>query len=347
MKYRKLGRTGLDVSAICLGTMTFGRQNTEAEGHEQMDYAVGQGVNFFDTAELYPTVPVSVETIGGTETIIGTWFAKRGKRDDVILATKVLGPGGFGPVDGADLSPEKVRRSCERSLQRLQTDYIDLYQLHWPNRGTYHFRQNWSYEPEKHDKQKALDDIEAVLGELGALVDEGKVRHVGLSNETVWGTAQYLRIAGERNWPRIASVQNEYSLLHRIFDTDYAELCHHEDVGLLAFSPLAAGILSGKYRHGVVPRGSRMSIQPNLSGRFSEHSRPAIEAYLRVADKHDLDPAQMAIAFALSRPFMASVIIGATKMEQLKTDIAAIDLELSGEVFDDILAVFRRYPLPM
>ena len=347
MKYRKLGRTGLDVSAICLGTMTWGTQNTEAEGHEQMDYAVGQGVNFFDTAELYPTVPVSVETFGGTESIIGTWFARRGKRDDIIIATKVVGPGDFGPEHGVDISPVKIRRACERSLKRLQTDYIDLYQLHWPNRGSYHFRRSWGYQPETQDTAKALDDFAAILEELGKLADEGKIRHVGLSNETVWGTAQYLRVAGERNLPRVASVQNEYSLLHRIFEGDFAELSHHEDVGLLAFSPLAAGILSGKYRNGAVPAGSRMDIQPGLNGRYTERSKPAIEAYLQVADKHGLDPAQMAIAFCLTRPFMASVIIGSTSMDQLRNDIAAIDLDLSDAVMDDIFATYQQYPHPL
>jgi aryl-alcohol dehydrogenase-like predicted oxidoreductase len=347
MKYRKLGRTGLDVSAICLGTMTWGSQNTEAEGHEQMDYAVSQGVNFFDTAEMYPTTPFSQETLGGTEKIIGTWFAKRGKRDDIVLATKVLGKGNTGPENGAEISPEKIRRSCERSLKRLQTDYIDLYQLHWPNRGSYHFRQTWKYAPETQDTAKALDDIAAALSEIEKLVKEGKVRHFGLSNDTVWGTAQYLRIAAEKGWPRVHTIQNEYSLMHRIFDTDWAEFSHHEDVGLIAYSPLAAGLLSGKYRDGSVPAGSRLSINSNLAGRYQERSKPALEAYFKIADKHGLDPAQMALAFGLSRPFMTAVIIGATSMEQLKTNIGSIDLDLSEDVLADIRDVYQKFPIPM
>jgi aryl-alcohol dehydrogenase-like predicted oxidoreductase len=347
MKYRKLGRTGFDVSAICLGTMTWGTQNTEAEGHAQMDFAVERGVNFFDTAEMYPTTPIGEETYGHTEEIIGTWFAGRGKRDDIVLATKVAGPGRPYVDGGAGLSAEKIRRACERSLKRLQTDYIDLYQLHWPNRGSYHFRQTWTYDPVTQDTAKALDDFESALSELDKLVAEGKVRHIGLSNESVWGAAQYLRIAEEEDWPRIQTIQNEYSLLHRIFDTDWAELCHHENVGLICYSPLAAGILSGKFRGGKVIPGTRLFMQPDLNGRYTERSKPALEHYLAVADKHGLDPAQMAIAFCLSRSFMASVIIGATSLEQLETDIGSIDVELSSDVHKDILEVYKRYPVPM
>jgi aryl-alcohol dehydrogenase-like predicted oxidoreductase len=347
MKYRKLGRTGLDVSAICLGTMTWGSQNSEAEGHEQMDYAVGQGVNFFDTAELYPTTPNSADTWGDTEAIIGTWFEKRKKRDDIVLASKVAGSGRPYIDDGADFSAGKIRRACERSLKRLRTDYIDLYQLHWPDRQTYHFRRTWSWKPQDHDVAGTLDTFAESMETLAALVKEGKVRHVGLSNETAWGTMRYLKLCEDNGWPRIASIQNEYSLLHRIFDTDLAEVALHEDIGLLAFSPLAAGILSGKYRSGAIPPGSRMTLQDNLNGRYQERSKPALEAYLQVADRHGLDPAQMALAFALSRPFMTAVIIGATTMQQLKTNIASVDLELSDDVLADILEVYKRYPVPM
>lgn len=347
MKYRKLGRTGLDVSAICLGTMTWGSQNTEAEGHRQMDYAVGQGVNFFDTAELYPTTPASADTVGDTESIIGTWFAGRGKRDDIVLASKVAGGGRAWIDDGANLSAAKVRRACERSLKRLQTDYIDLYQVHWPDRQTYHFRKSWFWKPEDHDRQQTLDVIAEVMGELDALVKEGKVRHVGLSNETAWGTMQYLKLSEQKGFPRIQSIQNEYSLLHRLFDTDLAEVAAHEDVGLLAFSPLAAGLLSGKYRTGEVPDGTRLSMQPDLNGRYQERSKPALEAYLAVADRHGLDPAQMALAFCLSRPFMTAAIIGATSMEQLKTNIGAVDVELDDAVLDDILEIYQRHTVPM
>ena len=347
MKYRKLGRTGLDVSAICLGTMTWGSQNSEAEGHEQMDYAVGEGINFFDTAELYPTTPQGPDTWGRTEEIVGTWFERSGRRGDIVLATKVVGPGRPHIDDAAPLSAEKIRRACERSLKRLKTDYIDLYQIHWPNRGSYHFRQTWTWAPHTHDGDRARDDFAEALETVDALVREGKVRHFGLSNETVWGTMSHLRLADEKGWPRVQSMQNEYSLLHRIFDTDFAELSAHEDIGLLAYSPLAGGLLSGKYRSGDIPPGSRMSMQDDMNGRYQERSKPALEAYLAIAEKHGLDPAQMALAFCLSRPFMTAVIIGATKMEQLKTDIASIDIELSDDVLADIRDVYMRWPLPM
>lgn len=347
MKYRKLGRTGLDVSAICLGTMTWGSQNTEAEGHEQMDYAAGQGVNFFDTAELYPTTPQGPETYGRTEEIVGSWFATRKKRDDIVLATKVTGPGRPHVDDAAPLSAEKIRRACERSLKRLQTDYIDLYQIHWPNRGSYHFRQTWTWAPHSHDGDRAKDDFAETLETVGALIKEGKVRHFGLSNETVWGAMHYLRLAEDRGLPRAQSMQNEYSLLHRIYDTDFAELSAHEDVGLLAYSPLAGGLLSGKYRGGVVPAGSRLELQGDINGRYTERSKPALDAYIGIADKYGLDPAQMALAFGLSRPFMTAVIVGATSMDQLKTNIASVDVELSGAVLDDILEVYKQHPVPM
>lgn len=347
MKMNKLGRTGIEVSEICLGTMTWGSQNTEDEAHLQMDYAISEGVNFFDTAEMYPTTPRSDDTHGRTEEIIGTWFANRAKRDDVILATKVLGPGGFAAPHGDPLSAKKVRRACEDSLKRLQTDYIDLYQLHWPNRGSYHFRQTWSYTPSEQDTAKALADMEEILGELGKLADEGKIRAIGLSNDTAWGTMQYLRLAEAKGLPRVASIQNEYSLLHRIFDIDMAELSHHEDVGLLAYTPLAAGLLTGKYEDGTIPEGSRRSINETLAGRVNPVSEKALARYLGVARKHGLDPAQLALAFALSRPFMTSVIIGATSMDQLKTCVSAAELTLDDAVMDDIAQVYREYPVPM
>ena len=347
MKYRKLGRTGLDVSAICLGTMTWGSQNSEAEAHEQMDYAVSQGVNFFDTAEAYPTTPATPENSGDTERIIGTWFEKRGRRDDVVLATKVAGVGNRNIDEGVPITAEKIRRACDRSLKRLKTDYIDLYQVHWPNRGSYHFRQSWTWAPHTHNGEKAKDDLLETLETMDALVRDGKIRHFGLSNETAWGTMNYLRIAAEKGLPRVASVQNEYSLIHRIFDLDMAEIAAHEDVGLLAYTPTASGSLSGKYRDGDIPEGSRMSVQPDLNRRYTERSKPAIAAYLDVAAKHGLDPAQMAIAFVLSRPFTTAAIIGATRMEQLKADIAAVDLELSQAVLDDILEVYKSWPIPL
>lgn len=347
MKYNPLGRTGINVSEICLGTMTWGTQNTEAEGHEQMDYAVGEGVNFFDTAELYPVTPLSAETYGDTERIIGTWFAGRGKRDDIVLATKVAGPGRPYIENGDGYSPGKIKRACEASLKRLQTDYIDLYQVHWPNRGSYHFRQNWGFGPENDDSTQAKDDIAMILETLAELVSEGKVRHIGLSNESAWGTAQYLKLAEQKGLPRIASMQSEYSLMLRLYDLDMAELSMHEDVGLLAWSPLAAGILSGKYEGGNIPAGSRMTLNPDMNGRYTDHSRPALDAYLAIARKHGLDPSQMALAFCLSRAFMTSAIIGATSMEQLKTNIAAKDVSLSDAVITEIADVYRQWPVPI
>lgn len=347
MKMRKLGRTGLDVSEICLGTMTWGSQNSEAEAHEQMDYAVERGINFFDTAEMYPTTPRRDETHGGTEEIIGTWFEARGQRDDITVATKVLGPGGFPKPHGDEITPKKIRRACEDSLQRLKTDYIDLYQLHWANRGSYCFRQNWGYAPWKQDTKKALADIEAALEELAKLQQEGKIRHAGLSNETAWGVSQYVRLAGEKGLPRMASIQNEYSLLDRKFDLDLAETCHHEDVGLLTYSSLAAGLLTGKYADGQMPQGSRRTINDSLGGRVTPYLQPALDNYLALAKKHDVNPTHMALAWCLTRPFVTSVIIGATTMEQLKTCIDVEDVTLDEALMADIEAVYREYPFPI
>jgi aryl-alcohol dehydrogenase-like predicted oxidoreductase len=346
MKYNKLGRTDMSVSEICLGTMTWGTQNTEAEAHEQMDYAFEHGVNFFDTAELYPTTPVGAETYGRTEEYIGSWLAKNAtKRKDLILASKVAGSGRSYIRGGNPVSAQSIRDAVDASLKRLKTDYLDLYQIHWPNRGTYHFRGSWTFDASQQDREKSVADITEILETLGELVKVGKVRAVGLSNESAWGTLKYLRLAEERGLPRVASIQNEYNLLYRQFDLDLAEMSHHEDVGLLAYSPLAAGILTGKYQDGVRPEGTRATINPDLGGRLTPYQEPAVKAYLDVAAKHGLDLAQMALAFCLTRPFMASVIIGATSMKQLKTNIAAADLPLSDEVMKDIAGVYRQYPM--
>ena len=347
MKYHKLGRTDISVSEICLGTMTWGSQNSEAEAHAQMDYSVEHGVNFFDTAELYPTTPLSAETYGKTEEFIGNWFASTGKRGDVVLATKVAGPGRPYIRDGRPIDAAGIREALDASLKRLRTDYIDLYQIHWPNRGHFHFRQNWDYNPYRQDRQKAAADILMILETLDEQVKAGKIRAIGLSNETTWGTQKYLTLAETRGLPRIATVQNEYNLLYRHYDLDMAELSHHEDVGLLAYSPLAAGILSGKYLDGAVPAGSRAALNRNLGGRLQPLQEPAVEAYLDIAKRHGLDLAQMALAYCLTKPFMASVIIGATTMDQLKTDIGAADVTLSPEVLKEIEKVHRLYPLPM
>ena len=345
MKYNPLGRTGLSVSEICLGTMTWGSQNTQAEAFEQMDYALEKGVNFFDTAELYPVTPLSAETYGDTETIIGNWFEARKNRSDVILATKVAGPGRPYIRNGRPMDPAGIVEALDASLKRLKTDYIDLYQVHWPNRGTYHFRNSWSFDAFKQDKEKAKLDIEIILTTLGEAVKAGKLRHIGLSNESAWGTLQYLRLAEDKGLPRVASIQNEYNLLYRPFDLDLAEVAHHEDVGLLPYSPLAAGLLTGKYLNGAVPAGSRGAINGDLGGRLQPLQEPAVAAYAALAAKHGLNLAQMALAFCLTRPFNCSTIIGATSMEQLKTDIGAADITLSDEVMKGIAKIHREYPM--
>ncbi|MFA7415563.1 MAG: aldo/keto reductase [Rhizobium sp.] len=347
MKYNQLGRTGISVSEICLGTMTWGSQNSEPQAFEQMDYALEKGVNFFDTAELYPTTPLSPETYALTETIIGNWFAKTGKRKDIVLATKVAGAGRPYIRDGRPITAATIREAVDASLTRLKTDYIDLYQIHWPNRGHYHFRGSWTYNPFTQDREQAIADFTEKLDALGDCVKAGKIRAIGLSNETTWGTQKYLSIAAEKNLPRVATVQNEYNLLYRAYDLDMAELSHHEDVGLLAYSPLAAGLLTGKYLDGNRPAGSRGSINTDLGGRLQPRQEPAVRAYVDMAKKHGIDPAQLALAFCLTRPFVASVIIGATTMEQLKADIGAADITLSDEVLAEIAQVHRFYPMPI
>lgn len=347
MKYNTLGRTDISVSEICLGTMTWGSQNSEADAFEQMDYALENGVNFFDTAELYPTTPLSPETYADTERMIGNWFAKSGKRDQVVLATKVAGAGRPYIRGGAPISASAVREAVDSSLQRLKTDYIDLYQIHWPNRGHYHFRGVWNYDPSSQDRAQALADITEKLEALGDCVKAGKIRAIGLSNETTWGTQKYLSIAEAKSLPRVATVQNEYNLLYRAYDLDMAELSHHENVGLLAYSPLAGGILSGKYQGGARPAGSRGSINSDIGGRLQPLQEPATKAYLDMAAKHGFDPSALAIAFCLTRPFMASVIIGATTMAQLKTDIAAADITLSPDMLKEIAKIHRTYPMPI
>ncbi|WEK04694.1 MAG: aldo/keto reductase [Candidatus Devosia phytovorans] len=345
MKKKPLGRTDTLVTELCLGTMTWGSQNTEAEGHAQIDMALEAGVNFMDTAEIY-AVPRSPQTSGRTEEIIGSWFKNTGKRDQWILASKVAG----GPVDfirnGTRTSGKTLREAFEASLKRLQTDYIDLYQIHWAGRGSYNFEGYWDFSPEKQDTSDVLDNIEDMLQTLDALVKEGKLRHVGVSNETTWGMAQWLRIAEAKGLPRLVSVQNEYSLLKRHFDHDLAELSHHENVGLLAYSALAGGLMTGKYFDGQMPKGSRADYQKSF-WRLNQYSEAAGKEYLALAKRYDLDIAQMAIAFALTRPFMTSVIIGATSTDQLANVLAAADLELPAELLAEIDAIHRRHPRPI
>lgn len=346
MRKLTLGTTGIVVPEICLGTMTWGTQNTEAEGHAQMDMAMDHGAFFWDTAEMYPVNPVRAETVGRTEEIIGTWLAARRGRERVVLATKVIGSGQSAvpvsvPIDGA-----RLRTALETSLKRLRTDHVDLYQLHWPNREVYHFRNIWGFDPRGDEREKIEANMIDVLEEAAKLVAEGKIRHLALSNETVWGAAKWLSLAERHGLPRMASVQNEYSLLCRQFDSDWAELAALEEMPLLAFSPLGAGMLSGKYAGDVTPPGSRRALNPTLSGRITPNSMDAVDAYLDIAARHGLDPAQMAIAFCLGRPFPCIPIIGATSLAQLGTNLGAANLRLSGEVLAEIAAVHRRYPLP-
>lgn len=342
MKLKPLGRTDLLVTEICLGTMTWGSQNTEAEGHAQIDMALDAGLNFMDTAELY-AVPGSAATSGRTEEIIGNWLSRTGKRDKWIIASKIGGGGSRHLREGRRADGASIRIALEQSLRRLKTDYVDLYQIHWASRGSYNFDGSWTYAPHTQDREDVLANIGDMLETLGDLVKEGKIRHIGVSNETTWGIGQWLRVAEARGLPRLVSVQNEYNLLRRHFDLDLAELSHHEDVGLLAYSPLAGGLLTGKYFDGKMPKGSRMDYQKGF-WRLNEHSEAAGKAYLALAARHGLDVAQMAIAFAMTRPFMTSVIIGATSTAHLANAIGARDIALSAALLSEIEAIHRRYP---
>ena len=347
MKFNQLGNSDIEVSEICLGSMTWGTQNSESEGHQQIDYALDHGVNFIDTAEMYPSNPTSAKTQGRTEEIIGSWFKSSGKREQIILATKVTGEGLRWVQGGAPISPKKIRISIEGSLKRLQTDFIDLYQLHWPNRGSYHFRQAWRFDPTSQNREETRAHILETLVALKELIAQGKIRQIGLSNESCWGTAQFLQIADANGLPRVVSIQNEYNLMYRTHDLDLAELSHNEQVGLLPYSPLSGGMLSGKYRDGKKPAGSRITINPDLFGRVNEQANAATDAHVDVAQKHGLDPSQMALAFCHQRPFVTSTIIGATSLEQLAINIDSCKLELGSEVLDDIHQVYRRYPAPI
>lgn len=346
MKMNPLGRTGLTVSELCLGTMTFGTQTSEAEGHAQIDRALAAGINFIDTAEMYPVNPIRAETIGRTEEIIGNWnAANKARRDEFVLATKHSGEGSKAR-DGAPISSKTIPEAVEGSLKRLQTDVIDLYQFHWPNRGSYMFRQNWTYDPSGQNKDETIANMEDCLEALQKQVDKGNIRFFGLSNESAWGTAQFLRISEEHGWPRVATMQNEYSLLCRLYDTDLAELSVNEDVGLIAFSPLAAGLLTGKYLDGAVPEGSRKSIVSDLGGRMTPRVHGAVAAYVDIAERHGLDPVHMALAWCRTRPFMASAIFGATTMDQLDVALGSVDVVLSDEVMAEIDKAHRAHPMP-
>jgi aryl-alcohol dehydrogenase-like predicted oxidoreductase len=326
--------------------MTWGTQNTASEGHAQIDRALAAGINFIDTAEMYPVNPISAETVGRTESIIGEWFERDGRRSEVVLATKHSGEGVAYIRDGAPITAESIPGTLEGSLRRLKTDYIDLYQFHWPNRGSYMFRQNWDYDPSNQDPAAVRQNMDDCLGVLQQQVDRGVIRAFGLSNESTWGTGAWLAAAARSGGPRVASVQNEYSLMCRLYDTDMAELSVNEDVGLLSFSPLAAGLLTGKYQGGAVPEGSRLSLSPELGGRRTDRAFAAVDAYLEVAARHGLDPSQMALAWCLTRPFMCSVIFGSTTMAQLDVALASVDLVLGEDVMAELNAVHRAHPMP-
>ncbi|MCC6206996.1 MAG: NADP(H)-dependent aldo-keto reductase [Gammaproteobacteria bacterium] len=344
MRYSPLGRTGLEVSRICLGTMTWGEQNSESEAHAQLDAALAAGVNFIDTAEMYP-VPPKAETYGRTEEYIGSWFKARANRDRVILATKVMSRSDdLTYVRGGStrLTRVNIEAALDASLRRLRTDYIDLYQLHWPDRRTNTFGK-LGYV---HDAADAPVAIEESLAALADLVKAGKVRHIGVSNETPWGVAQFLRLAQDRDWPRIASIQNPYSLLNRSFEVGLAEFAHREDLGLLAYSPLGFGVLSGKYLDGARPAGARLTLFNRFRRYTGEIAQQAVRAYVDLARRHGLDPARMALAYVNARPFLTSTIIGATTLQQLRDNIASIGLTLSDEVIAGIEAIHAAHPNP-
>lgn len=344
MQYSELGRSGLQVSRLCLGTMTFGEQNSEAEAHTQLDYATAQGVNFIDAAEMYP-VPPRAETQGRTEAYIGSWLKSRGGRDRVIVATKVAGRStelAYARPFAIHPDRRNIEAAVEASLKRLQTDYIDLYQVHWPDRSTNFFgRLGYQHQPLADEVP-----IDETLSALAELVRAGKVRHVGISNETPWGAMRYLALSDQRGLPRVVSIQNPYSLLNRVFEIGHAEIALREQVGLLAYSPLGMGALTGKYRHGARPPQGRLT----RFDRFQRYSTPrgaaAVECYAQIANAHGLDLAQMALAFLLRQPFLTSAIVGATTPEQLRTNLGSIDLELPEAVVGAIEAVHTADPNP-
>jgi aryl-alcohol dehydrogenase-like predicted oxidoreductase len=342
-----LGRTDIMVSALCLGSMTWGTQNTEAEGHAQIDLALDHGINFIDTAEMYPVNPLSKETQGDTERVIGSWIKSSGRREDIVLATKVSGEGLKYVRDGAPISPATIKQALDQSLTSLQTDYVDLYQLHWPNRGSYMFRQNWRFDPTSQNTTETEDHMLETLTYLNDMIREGKIRSIGLSNESCWGTMRWLHMAEKHNLPRMASIQNEYSLLCRLYDLDMAEMTHHEQVGLLSFSPLATGLLTGKYsENGQPPAGSRASITSDLGGRTTQRVWPAVAAYQDIADRFGLDLTAMSLAWCMQRSFMTSTIFGATSLDQMKQSLKAADMILDQQVLTAIDSAHKAHPMP-
>jgi len=345
MKYHKLGHTDIDVSVICLGTMTWGQQNTKTQAFEQMDYAVSQGVNFFDTAELY-AIPPRAETYGRTENIIGQWLKARGNRDRIVLTSKIAGPGEdwIPYIRGGRtrFNRQHIVAALDASLQRLQTDYLDLYQLHWPERNTNFFGQLGFEASAGEDFTPILETLEALQEQVQA----GRIRYIGLSNETPWGVMQFLSLAEQHSLPRVVSVQNPYNLLNRSYEVGLAEVSWREKTGLLAYSPLGFGVLSGKYLAGAWPEGARLTLFPDYTRYSSASAIAATNEYVALAQRHHLDPAQMALAYVNNRSFLTSTIIGATTMEQLESNIDSINVTLSAEVLEGIEAVHKDHPNP-
>ncbi|WP_367772554.1 aldo/keto reductase [Flavobacterium sp. WC2421] len=343
MKYTTLPNTDIKVSKICLGTMTFGEQNNELEGHSQMDYALEQGVNFFDTAEMY-SVPARQETYGSTEKILGTWFKKSGKREEIVLASKIAGPNpNFTYMrEKNDFSPASIKYALDNSLKRLQTDYIDLYQLHWPERKTNYFGQRgFTLQDDQWE-----DNIHEVLESLDGFIKEGKIKHIGLSNENAWGIMRFLEENKYNNLPRVKTIQNPYSLLNRLFESASAEVCARENIGLLAYSPMGFGVLSGKFLTGEKHPNSRLSLFPQYSRYSSEQCTQATKLYQEIALKNGLTLTELALAFVEQQPFLTSTIIGATTMDQLKENIDTINVTLSDEVLQEINEVQAIIPDP-
>ena len=344
MNFKKLGNTELKVSTICLGTMTWGEQNAQKEAFEQMDYAVSQGINFFDTAEMY-AVPSTEKTFGKTEIIIGNWFKERNNRKKVILATKISGPGlSWIRGGGLQYAKENISSALLGSLERLQTDYIDLYQLHWPERNTNYFgKLGYKHKTE----EREWNDFESILRTLKQFVDEGKIRYIGLSNESAWGLSKFLELSKSQDLPRVMSVQNPYNLLNRTYEVGLAEISIREQSGLLAYSPLASGVLSGKYRNNQKPKGSRLQLFGDYFPRYAgKSSNLAVEEYFKVAKKHKISLAQLSLAFVNQQSFVTSNIIGATTMKQLEENIGSINIKLSTEIIDEINSVHKNNSNP-
>ena len=343
MEYTTLPNSDIKVSKICLGTMTWGNQNSEADGFAQMDYAVEKGVNFFDTAELYP-VPATKETQGRTSKIIGNWLKIKQNRDKIVLASKIAGPGDYtAHIRTTGFKGDAIRQAIDLELKRLQTDYIDLYQLHWPERQTNNFGVR-DYKPSPKDPW--IDNFNEVLHELNALVKAGKIRAYGLSNEKSWGSMRYLEEVRKDKLPKISTIQNAYSLLNRVFEGDLAEISLRENMGLLAYSPLAFGVLSGKYIEGTAAKNARLNLFPRFARYSSEQATEATKAYLKLAKELGLSLTTLALAFVSERPFVTSNIIGATTLEQLKENIDSIHTKLDEDTVKEINTIHSKIPNP-